>query len=88
MLLQDWLYKKKITKRRLARDIGIHEQSAFRIITRKHTPTLFTSLAIEKYTSGEVTLVDILSEKDAEKYVKIDTTPCNTSACKEDMYIL
>ena len=71
MFLDEWFWRKKITKRKFAEDIGIHPQTAFRIIERDHTPSLFTALAIEKYTEGEVTLFELLSERDETKYLHI-----------------
>ncbi len=71
MLLDEWFWRKKITKRKFAKDIGLHPQTAFRLIERESTPTLFTALAIEKYTDKEVTLFELLSEKDRNKYFHI-----------------
>ena len=74
MNLAEWFFfhrNRKITKRKFAKDIGIHPQTAFRIIEREHTPSLFLAVAIEKYTEGEVTLLELLSERDRAKYMNI-----------------
>lgn len=71
MYLDEWFWRKKITKRQFAKDIGVHPGTIFTTIEREHTPTLFTALAIEKYTNREVTLFELLSEKDRNKYLHI-----------------
>lgn len=71
MDLNYWLFRNKIKKSKMAEDMGMHVQTIFLVISGRSTPSLFTALAIEKYTKGEVTLFDILSSKDKEKYKKI-----------------
>ena len=83
MFLDEWFWRAKITKRKFAKDIGIHPQTVFTIIERIHTPSLFTALAIEKYTNGEVTLFELLSEKDYNKFLHITLREDCSENCQD-----
>lgn len=72
MELNEWMWRNKVTKRAFAKALGIHHQTAFIIASRKHTPSLFTALAAQKYTKGEVSLFELLSDKDRKKFLEIN----------------
>ena len=71
MELDYWLFKNKCSKIKLAKAIGVHPQTVFSVISKKRTPSLFTALSIEKYTSGEVKLFELLNDEDKKTFVKV-----------------
>lgn len=71
MELDEWLWKNRIKRIRMARDLGLHTNTIFTAARRIRTPSLFTALAIEKYTDGQVQLTELLSHKDQEKLQNI-----------------
>lgn len=71
MELDEWLWRNKCTQRKMAKAIGVHTQTLFNMIKKNRTPTLFTALAIQKFTNGQVTLEELLSVEDTENLKKI-----------------
>jgi DNA-binding XRE family transcriptional regulator len=71
MELDEWLWRNKCTRRKIARAIGIHHQTIFNILAKKRTPCLFTAIAIQKFTGNQVTLEELLNEEDTAKLKKI-----------------
>lgn len=71
MELDEWLFRNKCTRRKIAKELGIHAQTIFNTLQKKRTPTLFTALAIEKFTKGQVTLQELLSAEDLDKLKKV-----------------
>jgi|GEM_PF-2614509 len=74
MDLDEWLWRNKCTRRKIARAIGIHHQTIFNILSKTRTPALFTAIAIEKFTNGAVTIEELLNEEDREKLKKVLST--------------
>ena len=83
MFLDEWFWRKKITKRQMAKDLGIHPQTVYTVIERKHTPSLFTALAIYKYTKGEVTIFELLNEIDQNKFMHITLRDIESKNCQD-----
>ena len=74
MELDEWLFRNKCTRTKMARALGIHQQTVFNILSKKRTPTLYTALAIQKFTGGQVTLQELLNVEDTENLNKILST--------------
>lgn len=74
MELDEWLWRRKCTKRKIAHAIGLHPQTIFNIAARVASPSLVIGLAIEKFTKGEVTPEELLNKEDIEKLKNILST--------------
>jgi len=55
MSLLDWLYRNRMSKAELAREMGISRATVANIITGAHCPTLAVAVKIEALTQGDVT---------------------------------
>lgn len=75
MDLDFWMFKNKVSRLEMARQLNINPGTLIALVKKRRTPTLFTCLAVEKYTRGEVTLVDLLSPKDLHK---LDNVPIHS----------
>lgn len=71
MQLDEWLFRNKCTRRKMARGLGLHQQTIFNILSKKRTPSLFSALAIQKFTGGQVTLEELLNDEDTENLKKV-----------------
>lgn len=71
MELDYWLFVNKVSRAKMGKDVGVHPQTIYMSVIKKCTPSLFTALSINKYTNGDVSLPELLSVKDTEKYNKL-----------------
>jgi len=71
MELDEWLFRNKCTRRRIARSVGIHHQTIFNILSKKRTPSLFTAIAIQRFTNDQVKIEELLNQEDTEKLKKV-----------------
>lgn len=63
MRLTEYLKREKMTPMRFAREIGCHYQSIYNYVRKGTKPTLTVAKKIIDYTSGEVDINDLLTEK-------------------------
>lgn len=71
MDLDEWLWRRKCTKRKIARAVGVHHQTIFNIAAKVTSPSLVVGLSIEKFTNGEVKAEELLNKDDLEKLKNI-----------------
>ena len=63
MRLNEYLYKKNISARRMADDLGLHYQTLYNYLRKKTTPRVDIAKNIVDYTKGLVTMNDLISTK-------------------------
>jgi DNA-binding transcriptional regulator YdaS (Cro superfamily) len=67
MELREWLFRKKITQTKLAKEVGVSKQYMYLVCSNKHRVSSKLALKIEKFTNGEVTAEELVfPEKYAE----------------------
>lgn len=68
MDLDEYIWRKKITSKDIAKKIDTTPMSIKNIKYREHSPGLFTALKLFYESNGEIPLEKILSKKHEEQY--------------------
>lgn len=59
MNLRDYLKKYQMTQRELAEGVGVCKQTITSICDNRYNPSVSLAEKIEKFTNGQVTIIDI-----------------------------
>ena len=70
MELFEYIWKAKTTATEIAKEMDCSPNSLGNIKTRKSSPGLLMALKLQKISEGQITLTDLLSDEDKEKWEK------------------
>jgi transcriptional regulator with XRE-family HTH domain len=68
-MVKDYLFRKNLTVKKFAADLEISTSYLYQLLRGERKPSLQLAHKIEKYTSGEISVKDLLSEILQRKYV-------------------
>ena len=72
----DWVEKKDVKQRGVARKIGVSTSTLHEILRLDKIPSLKVAYEIEKYTNGDITLYDWVDQNTLENKQKaVNTIP-------------
>lgn len=80
MKLEDYLKKEKISYKSAAKALGLNRSTLYRIIRGIGNPTYSTAYAISEYTSGQVSVEDVMSQR----VEKVRCPSCG-KLCREEL---
>ena len=63
MKLKEWFAREKISIAAAARNLGIHENHLYLVLNGKRFPGYYLAKSIEEFTSGEITLEELIKPK-------------------------
>ena len=70
MELFEYIWKSKTSANKLARALDCNANTLGNIKTKKSSPGLLMALKLQKISEGQITLTDLLSDEDKEKWEK------------------
>jgi len=71
MDLDEWLWRKRLTIKQVAKETEICPATLSHIKNKKISPNLQTALTLREYSNGEIELLELLPKNKSEKIKKV-----------------